>query len=139
MKLLIIVLLGISIAAPAQDLVDKAIYKKYGIPYGDKWYSGYLPIDDAKEFHYFYFPAVSLAQAVPNGGTPVILWLNGGPGCSSVFGALNENGPFTYPYGEAKFVKNEYAWTNFVYIIMNIIGRNVLLRITRTGWLFFWK
>lgn len=58
-------------------------------------YSGYLPIDDdgKKQFHYFAFPAFSLAGPL-RATFPLVLWLNGGPGCSSLYGAMVENGPF---------------------------------------------
>ncbi|GJJ15863.1 hypothetical protein Clacol_010141 [Clathrus columnatus] len=37
---------------------------------------------------------------------------NGGPGCSSLEGLLQENGPFTWPTGTAVPVVNEHSWTN---------------------------
>ncbi|CAG2118133.1 unnamed protein product, partial [Medioppia subpectinata] len=58
-------------------------------PINFKQYSGYLDIGDGK--HYFYWLAES--QTAPE-SAPVVLWLNGGPGCSSLFGNLGENGPF---------------------------------------------
>jgi len=77
-------------------------------------YSGYFDItpDASKRFHYFFFPAYDLAGLKAT--IPVILWLNGGPGCSSLFGALNENGPFVFNLGTDTMRKNEWSWTNFV-------------------------
>ncbi|KAF8749253.1 Alpha beta-hydrolase, partial [Rhizoctonia solani] len=42
------------------------------------------------------------------------VWTNGGPGCSSLEGLLQENGPFTWPTGTAKPIRNQWAWTNLV-------------------------
>ncbi|CAG2177185.1 unnamed protein product, partial [Oppiella nova] len=58
-------------------------------PINFKQYSGYLDITEGK--HHFYWFVES--QKDPE-NAPVVLWLNGGPGCSSLFGNLGENGPF---------------------------------------------
>lgn len=46
---------------------------------------------------------------------PLAIWLNGGPGCSSLMGMLREVGPFIvgndYKLGDM-LTKNEYGWTN---------------------------
>ncbi len=38
------------------------------------------------------------------------LWLNGGPGCSSLDGLLTENGPFRVQK-DGLLVDNEFAWS----------------------------
>ena len=78
--------------------------------------SGYLPLDDKNEtaYHYVFFES----QKNPS-GDPVVLWLNGGPGCSSLIGMVYENGPFVFKPGTVNFQINEHAWNqkaNVLYI-----------------------
>jgi len=57
-----------------------------------KSYSGFLTVDAAHKSNMFFwfFPAQVNASSAP-----VVLWLQGGPGGSSLFGLFVENGPFT--------------------------------------------
>jgi carboxypeptidase C (cathepsin A) len=41
---------------------------------------------------------------------PLIIWFNGGPGCSSMLGFSTENGPYTLKDDDNVFRKNDYAW-----------------------------
>ncbi|EDU41695.1 Serine carboxypeptidase [Pyrenophora tritici-repentis] len=74
-------------------------------------YAGLLPItDDPKEkrkLFFWFFPAAQ--KDIPH---EVTIWLNGGPGCSSLIGLLSENGPFLWPSGMQTPIKNSYSWTN---------------------------
>ncbi|KAI1370467.1 alpha/beta-hydrolase [Hypoxylon crocopeplum] len=82
-------------------------------------YAGYLPIsdkaNDTNELFFWFFPS-----STPNTTEKeILLWLNGGPGCSSFEGLLQENGPFVWQYGTLKPVPNPWAWnrlTNVVWV-----------------------
>ncbi|XP_070192543.1 venom serine carboxypeptidase-like isoform X3 [Littorina saxatilis] len=56
---------------------------------GVQSYRGYLTVDEQYESNMFFwfFPAENKPDA------PLLLWLNGGPGSPSTYGALLENGP----------------------------------------------
>jgi carboxypeptidase D len=74
-------------------------------------YAGLLPISDdpeeTRKLFFWFFPSTQ-AQTPEE----VVIWLNGGPGCSSLSGFLTENGPFTWESGTLAPVQNPYSWTN---------------------------
>ncbi|GKT43464.1 putative serine carboxypeptidase [Colletotrichum spaethianum] len=74
-------------------------------------YAGLLPIsdspDETRKLFFWFFP--STATQTPD---EITIWLNGGPGCSSLSGLLTENGPFTWEAGTLAPVQNPYSWTN---------------------------
>ena len=50
---------------------------------------------------------------------PLIVWFNGGPGCSSLANMLQEHGPYVFKGLDSKFTKNEHSWNkeaNVLYI-----------------------
>lgn len=68
-------------------------------------YGGYLPVAQDRQA-YFY-----LVESENNPATdPVVLWLTGGPGCSSFMAMYTEMGPYTFVDG-SKLELNPYRWT----------------------------
>ncbi|KAL2539404.1 Serine carboxypeptidase-like 45 [Abeliophyllum distichum] len=78
-------------------------------------FSGYVTVDDRKQRALFYY--FIEAEKDPS-SKPLVLWLNGGPGCSSIgVGAFSENGPLR-PNGQV-LDRNEYSWNreaNMLYL-----------------------
>ncbi|KAF9690673.1 hypothetical protein EKO04_011557 [Ascochyta lentis] len=74
-------------------------------------YAGLLPIsnhaNETRKLFFWFFPAAQ--NEVPE---EVTIWLNGGPGCSSLLGFLTENGPFSWKDGTSAPVQNVYSWHN---------------------------
>jgi carboxypeptidase D len=74
-------------------------------------YAGLLPVSDdpaeTRKLFFWFFPSTQ-----PETQEEVVIWLNGGPGCSSLSGLLTENGPFTWEAGTLAPVQNPYSWTN---------------------------
>ncbi|KAK6857435.1 serine carboxypeptidase [Apiospora arundinis] len=81
-------------------------------------YSGLLSITEdlnaAEKLFFWFFPSTSKAAE-----KEIVIWLNGGPGCSSLEGLIQENGPFIWQYGTYRPVPNPWSWhhlTNIIYI-----------------------
>ena len=79
-------------------------------------FSGNVADSAIHRLFYFFF------ESRNNITDPVVIWLSGGPGCSSSFGLLAENGPFTLNE-DLSLSRNEYSW-NQVRIIKKIICRS---------------
>lgn len=47
----------------------------------------------------------------------VIVWLNGGPGCSSLTGLLGGNGPISFDGNWTKLIRNPYSWTQLGHVL----------------------
>ncbi|KAK6289491.1 hypothetical protein POUND7_001032 [Theobroma cacao] len=83
-----------------------------------KHYSGYVKVDEKNLFYYFV-----VSERNPS-KDPVVLWLNGGPGCSSFDGFVYEHGPFNFQEGKPKrslptLHLNPYSWSkvsNIIYL-----------------------
>ncbi|KAK6143181.1 hypothetical protein DH2020_023529 [Rehmannia glutinosa] len=76
-----------------------------------KQYGGYVTVNrTAGRAFYYYFVE---AQASDHNSLPLLLWLNGGPGCSSIGnGAMEELGPFRVHSDGKTLYKNKYAWNH---------------------------
>lgn len=55
--------------------------------------------------HYFFFPTQGNYSS-----DPILFWFNGGPGCSSLLGALYEHGPFLVNDAFGSLMNNQFAW-----------------------------
>ena len=75
-------------------------------------YSGYLIINEIKKLHYMFNIAIEDSE------NNLVLWLNGGPGCSSLDGRSNEHGPILLDKN-GTFKLNNYTWikaANMIYL-----------------------
>ncbi|XP_075033800.1 lysosomal protective protein [Mixophyes fleayi] len=68
-------------------------------------FSGYLDVPGGKHLHYWFVES----QKNPS-SSPLVLWLNGGPGCSSLDGLLTEHGPFLIQPDGVSLEYNTYSW-----------------------------
>ncbi|EPQ25803.1 uncharacterized protein PFL1_06670 [Pseudozyma flocculosa PF-1] len=80
-------------------------------------YAGLMPIsenkDEERQLYFWYFPSSN-----PAATDEITIWLNGGPGCSSLEGMLQENGPFLMQYGAGPHaVPNPWSWQNLTNIV----------------------
>jgi len=72
-----------------------------------KQYSGYLKAGGtSNEYFYWFFESRNEPSK-----DPLIMWLTGGPGCSSQLALLVENGPCTVTKDSKNTELNPYSWT----------------------------
>ncbi|KAL3523501.1 hypothetical protein ACH5RR_016335 [Cinchona calisaya] len=77
-------------------------------------HAGYFKIDHSHAARMFYF----FFESRNSKNDPVVIWLTGGPGCSSELALFYENGPFRIAKN-LSLVWNEYGWdkvSNLLYV-----------------------
>jgi len=120
--LFVLVVVGIAFADIAADKVTSIPHYNEPIPFNQ--YAGYIDVDKTHGRSLFYW----FVESQNNPSTdPVVLWLNGGPGCSSLDGFLYEHGPFRFDrsgtgniYAHNDTLRsNPFAWNqvaNMIYL-----------------------
>ncbi|RDD38003.1 Lysosomal protective protein [Trichoplax sp. H2] len=109
--ILAVAVLSIAYAAPKNPDLVKSLP---GLPHPPsfKHYSGYLKGLKTNQLHYWF------AEATKNPSqAPLILWLNGGPGCSSLDGFLTEHGPFGVHLDSTHLYYRTTSWNKFANVL----------------------
>ncbi|WJX74328.1 Serine carboxypeptidase-like 48 [Trifolium repens] len=80
-------------------------------------HAGYYSLPHSKAARMFYF----FFESRNNKDDPVVIWLTGGPGCSSDLALFYENGPFQFSKdnNNLSLVWNEYGWdaaSNIIFV-----------------------
>ncbi|PLW42972.1 hypothetical protein PCASD_04722 [Puccinia coronata f. sp. avenae] len=75
-------------------------------------YSGYINIAQNHSMFFWFFEARNNPQSAP-----FTLWLNGGPGCSSLIGAFQENGPCKVNAEGNSTTLNPYSWNKYAHVL----------------------
>ncbi|RKU44280.1 hypothetical protein DL546_001629 [Coniochaeta pulveracea] len=81
---------------------------------GVNQYSGYLTVGTNMNMWFWFFESRSNPSTAP-----LAMWLNGGPGCSSMIGLFQENGPCQFYNGASTPSINPYSWNthaNMLYV-----------------------
>jgi len=74
-----------------------------------KQLSGYYSVSSSEDKNYFFWFFESRANPTTD---PLIIWLTGGPGCSSQLALMTENGPCTPSPDGLDTVNNPYSWNS---------------------------
>lgn len=79
-------------------------------------FAGYLPVSaDGSALYYAYYEAAASSEDL--GEAPIVLWLQGGPGCASTFGGFYELGPFSVT-PDLGVVRNKGAWNRIFGLLL---------------------
>ncbi|KAI4385813.1 hypothetical protein MLD38_003806 [Melastoma candidum] len=93
---------------PSQQEADRVVRLPGQPTVSFRQYAGYVTVNEShgRALFYWFFEATRDPHH-----KPVLLWLNGGPGCSSIgYGEAEELGPF-FPKKDGKSLKfNPYSW-----------------------------
>ena len=74
--------------------------------------------DSGKELHYYFTESQNDPYNDPY-NDPLVIWTNGGPGCSSMLALLQEHGPFYMEDFGNTFYNNPFSWNKLMFYMSN--------------------
>ncbi|XP_077500419.1 lysosomal protective protein-like [Amblyomma americanum] len=77
-----------------------------------KQYAGFLNVGATRKMFYWFVAS----QGSPD-KDPLMLWLDGGPGCSAMVTLLEEHGPFRVADNGKTLVANPYSWNKLASVL----------------------
>ncbi|VDN01566.1 unnamed protein product [Thelazia callipaeda] len=77
-----------------------------------KHFSGYFQVSNIHFLHYWFVESQNNVEK-----DPLIFWFNGGPGCSSLDGLLNEMGPYLVNEDGRTLRNNPFTWNKMASIV----------------------
>ncbi|CAN0888237.1 Serine carboxypeptidase-like 50 [Linum grandiflorum] len=94
--------------------------------------SGYLPVDATSSSAMFYTFYESQSSS-PSSQTPIVFWLQGGPGCSSMIGNFFELGPYLVTPPNLRLKPNPGSWNRIFGLVFldNPIGTGFSIAATK--------
>ncbi|KAF7315184.1 Carboxypeptidase [Mycena indigotica] len=107
----------ITFSNPAAEkfFVDGTTIPDVNFDAGPSW-SGLMPIsgdpNETRKLFFWFWPTTNASNT-----KDLIFWTNGGPGCSSLEGFLQENGPISWSWGQAEPTPNPFAWNSLGHMI----------------------
>ena len=96
---------ALATVAIAADKKDRMANLPDAPAFATDTYSGYLKASKTKKLHYVFTESMDAPET-----DPIIIWFNGGPGCSSMLGMMQELGPIVVDDGEDYFKTNPHPW-----------------------------
>ena len=97
-------LLSISgVLASSKKLLEDPL--PLNITFDTHTWNGYLSVTQSKNLHYML-----VESAGDTNNDPLLIWFNGGPGCSSMLGMFQENGPWVIDDDTHSIYKNPHSW-----------------------------
>ncbi|KAK1838112.1 carboxypeptidase Y [Colletotrichum chrysophilum] len=79
---------------------------------GSRQWTGFVPVNRNREMFFWYFESRNNPQTAP-----LLIWVNGGPGGSSLLGAFYELGPCKINEAGNSTTRNAFSWTNFANVV----------------------
>lgn len=81
-----------------------------------RMYAGHLEAGHpSKKMYYWLNEADGRGEDIKN--KTLIVWLNGGPGCSSLYGLLRENGPYRLSEEDGSIRRNRFSWNRIAHTL----------------------
>lgn len=77
--------------------------------------AGYLRLEEQNKHYFFWFFEARNQEKEEE--VPLVLWMTGGPGCSSGIALFHENGPCTPTKDGKDTVLNKYSWNKNAHLI----------------------
>ncbi|CAF2277692.1 serine carboxypeptidase-like 13 isoform X2 [Brassica rapa] len=117
LKLITLLLLALSHHAESGSIVKFLPGFEGPLPF--ELETGYIGVGDKEDLQMFYYFVKSENNPQED---PLLIWLTGGPGCSSLFAILFENGPLAlkfelYNGTLPSLVTTTYSWTKMANIV----------------------